>query len=502
MFYLPVRRLIVLVACVLLVSLSLPLILFPKTAFAKSYSPHSTPIPLSEVVQGTFYSNPNNSGSVDFTAATAGIFSQNFPPAIAFNPSPDQQNCTSSTGIDVNTRPFTDVSPNADGSCTTTIAQGAGQQAGVGNLSSFEAKLVAIINLPSPGQLTTNITADDGWIFCMVNNNFHGPQPTPASGNIMTNPIDSHHCPGLGLPEMADNNSAVFGPTPSTIAINIPSAGSYGIEIDYTECCQGQLTLVVSNNFTPNPITENTSGNWGGYHISIPSSQPSDVVAARGNWSIPQITSCAIPVPGGAQPFTGTMGTWVGLGGVTSGLEQIGTVDDCINGTPKYWAFFEFPPDAPVDINNDPHHPEWQGKYPVFQGDSMHADVTHQGYGQYVVRLFDLTQNWNFTYIKIVSFKDHTPNSAEWIVESTRLHPEDKNGYFPQFYQVNLTACDFSINGGFQPFVNGSNVTRDTLETYDPSTGGIGLPIKATATDPNASTGEDFTVSWQNYGAP
>src|SRR5207245_141335 len=131
------------------------------------------------------YKNPNESGSIDFTAATQAVFVQSFPPAINFNPT-DSPACAPD-GVD--SRPFRDVSLNPDGSCKATIAQNSDktEQAGVGDLSSFQAAFVTTITLPSAGKLTTSITADDGWVFCMGPNG-HGDHPTPDPGNIMTNP--------------------------------------------------------------------------------------------------------------------------------------------------------------------------------------------------------------------------------------------------------------------------------------------------------------------------
>jgi len=42
---------------------------------------------------------------------------------------------------------------------------------------------------------------------------------------------------------MGDNN-VQSSPTQFTIKVNFPVAGTYPVELDYTECCQGTLTLV------------------------------------------------------------------------------------------------------------------------------------------------------------------------------------------------------------------------------------------------------------------
>jgi hypothetical protein len=99
--------------------------------------------------------------------------------------------------------------------------------------------------------MTTNVFADDGWILS-IGSDSNGDQPTPAPGNIMTNPPSGNKGPLTGYPEMGDNN-VPSSPTQLTIAETFPAAGTYPIELDYTECCGGSLTLVVSNSFTPTP---------------------------------------------------------------------------------------------------------------------------------------------------------------------------------------------------------------------------------------------------------
>src|SRR5437868_13181500 len=97
-------------------------------------------IPVSiTTAHGVFYSNPNNSGQLDLSNLVTPVFAQDFP-VVDFNPPASAQvSCSNSTGINENSRPFTDVVPNADGTCSTIVGQGGGQQAGVGNLFSFQA---------------------------------------------------------------------------------------------------------------------------------------------------------------------------------------------------------------------------------------------------------------------------------------------------------------------------------------------------------------------------
>lgn len=199
---------------------------------------------------GKFFYNQNNSGTFDIAPSTQPVFTQKFG-AFLFNPPSSstsdnsllvfKQTCIKSTGVDEYTRPFTDVTPNTDGSCGMAIAQGNGLQAGSNTLQSFEAVFTANLTVPYAGKVVFHVYADDGWILSIGPSN--GNQPTPDPGNIMTNPPSGNKGPFTGYPEMGDNNIQST-PTSFTIAATFPAAGSYPIELDYTECCQGQLTLV------------------------------------------------------------------------------------------------------------------------------------------------------------------------------------------------------------------------------------------------------------------
>src|SRR5205814_2036742 len=115
---------------------------------------------------GKFFHNPNNSGSFDIAPSTPSVFTMGSLPAFFFNPPPSSNNnnpsdplrvsrqtCIQSTGVYENTRPYTDVNPNTDGSCTLTIAQGNGQQAGLGHLYHFEAVFTASMIVPHAGNV-------------------------------------------------------------------------------------------------------------------------------------------------------------------------------------------------------------------------------------------------------------------------------------------------------------------------------------------------------------
>lgn len=199
---------------------------------------------------GKFFYNNNNSGVFDITPSTTPVFTQSFG-ALFFNPPASstsndatdslrvyRQTCIQSSGVDENSRPFRAVTPNADGSCTVTIVHGNGQKAGVRNMSSFEAVFTTQLIVPYAGVVTFHIYSDDGWILAIGPSN--GNQPTYVSGPMNNAPATG---PFTGYPVVGANNT-MSSPTSFTLTVNVPAAGTYPVELDYTECCQGTLTLV------------------------------------------------------------------------------------------------------------------------------------------------------------------------------------------------------------------------------------------------------------------
>jgi len=200
-------------------------------------------------VNGAFYANPNNSGSLDLSNLVTPVFSQSFP-VIDFDPPASAQvTCSNSTGIDENYRPFTDVIPNSDGTCSTSTVQGNGQQAGVGNLFTFQAILTANLAVAAPGQVTFNLFSDDGWMLGVGPRQGGTEQPSYVSGSF-ANPLPT--TPGQSLPVVGSYN-VPSAPAQNQVTVAFPAAGTYPLELDYTECCGGQLSLVLGTTFG-NPI--------------------------------------------------------------------------------------------------------------------------------------------------------------------------------------------------------------------------------------------------------
>lgn len=218
----------------------------------------SDPVQSGEVivtsVNGEFYGNPTNSGSFTTQPGDPIEFTQSFP-VINFNPPAGTIPCTNSTGVGVSTRPFTDVELQLDSSCITIPAEGNGKQAGVGTLSNFQAVFRGEFKLSGPAQVSFNFYSDDGWILSAGKNSL-GAQPSYVSGPLVNPPATG---PFSGFSVVGSYNKG-SRPTRNDLVVNFPAAGTYPFELDYTECCGGELVLTLTANSAPIPQGASISG--------------------------------------------------------------------------------------------------------------------------------------------------------------------------------------------------------------------------------------------------
>ena len=127
------------------------------------------------------------------------------------------------------------------------VAQGNSLAAGVGALNAFQLVLLADLQLAEAGDVTFNLFSDDGWI--LSSGPGLGGQPTYVSGAFLNAPPRGYL---RGDPVVGSFN-VPSSPAQNTVSVHFPGAGSYPIELDYTECCGGQLSLVLGTSFG-NPI--------------------------------------------------------------------------------------------------------------------------------------------------------------------------------------------------------------------------------------------------------
>jgi len=184
-------------------------------------------------VTGQFY----NGGCGAFCGNVADpLWTQSFP-TIDFNP-PGGSIPGNISGVNVDTRPFTDVTTNAVGDFTGNIvAQGGnGLQAGVGGLNGFDATFTATMVVAQAGDQTFNFYDDDGFIVGIAGG------ATRVSGTLVNPPAATELD---GYPVMGAYNDPT-SPAGHQVTVDFPSAGVYPYEVDYSECCGGQLALTMA----------------------------------------------------------------------------------------------------------------------------------------------------------------------------------------------------------------------------------------------------------------
>jgi RHS repeat-associated protein len=187
-------------------------------------------------VVGRFFPG-DNSCFFDVSRTTPPAFSQEFP-TINFNP-PATLTPGNTSNVTSLTRPFTDITTDVNGNFTGTIqAQGNGLQAGLGTMESFNAVFTGSFVVSKSGNVTFNFLAQDGYVFGVSGG------ATRVSGPLVNSPAS-----GLTPFESFSVLSAFDGPavqTDKTTVINFPAPGTYPFELDYSECQDAGLQLVMT----------------------------------------------------------------------------------------------------------------------------------------------------------------------------------------------------------------------------------------------------------------
>jgi RHS repeat-associated protein len=179
----------------------------------------------------------NDSGSFSTLKTATPVFMQAIP-TINFNP-PNGTVPGNTSGVGVSTRPFTNVTTDPSGTFSGTIvAEGNGFRAGVGALNSFQAVFTGSFTVASEGNVAISFYSDDGFILGV------GGGAKRVSG-VLFNPPPSGVTEFEGLPVMGCYNSGT-SPVAHTIVVYFPAAGTYPYEVDYSECCAGQLALTMA----------------------------------------------------------------------------------------------------------------------------------------------------------------------------------------------------------------------------------------------------------------
>src|SRR5438132_7524011 len=146
-----------------------------------------------------------------------------------------------------------------------------------------------------------------------------------------------------------------------------------------------------------------TSTNWSGYAVTGPAGSVTD---AKGSWTVPSVICSS------AASYSSF---WVGIDGFgSSTVEQIGTDSDCQNGSPSYYAWYEFYPGPAFLI----------GGIRVTAGDRISAEAIFSTAGLVTVTITDTTTAKSFT---TSGGCGALITSAEWIGEA----PSSAGGVLP-----------------------------------------------------------------------
>ena len=204
------------------------------------------------------------------------------------------------------------------------------------------------------------------------------------------------------------------------------------------------------------PFQHSASLNWSGYVAS-----GTTFSSVSGSWVQP-VAQCSK-----GQQYAAF---WVGLDGNTSNtVEQLGTDADCLNGQPRYYAWYEMYPAGSVTIPN----------FTVTPNETYTASVSYDS----ATNAFTLTISGgkNAPFSITVPGTGQARSSAEWIAEA------------PSIGNHILSLTNF----GTMNFI-GANVSTPSAATpWD----------KVTMTDnrgkpkavPSAlGSGNSFTVTWQH----
>lgn len=160
------------------------------------------------------------------------------------------------------------------------------------------------------------------------------------------------------------------------------------------------------------------------------------------SWAVPNVS-------GNGRTLTAD-GTWIGIGGVTTGdLIQTGTQDVVdANGMVSMAAFYEMLPSASMTITD----------MAISPGDSMTASIREISLETWTISITDNTDNNSFS--TMVGYNSAN-SSAEWIEED----PSYANGTqvdFDTFGSVTFTGAKATVDDTVNP-ISTLNVASITL---------------------------------------
>jgi Peptidase A4 family len=219
-------------------------------------------------------------------------------------------------------------------------------------------------------------------------------------------------------------------------------------------------------------VSLTSSTNWSGYAVTAANGS---VTFVSGSWTVPTVSGTGKGITYSSN--------WVGIDGFGSNsVEQLGTEQDVVNGTPEYSAWYEMYPAYPVTISGT-----------VKPGDTITATVTANSSTSFTLTLSD--SSWTTTFSKTLTMPHGYKgalSSAEWIEEA----PSSNTGVLPlaDFGTAsfsNSKATISSTSGNIGSFASVYEINMVT------SSG----TAKATTSSLDSSSGSSFTVTWKSSGA-
>jgi len=215
------------------------------------------------------------------------------------------------------------------------------------------------------------------------------------------------------------------------------------------------------------------------------------VTEVSGSWTVPTVTG----------PSTGKTysAVWVGIDGADDHtVEQDGTSENVINGTPHYYAWWEM-------YSSGKQQPSQQiSSMTVDPGDSITASVqyiTSGAYaGQFHLSIVDNSHPNDSFSIYASSSQYQRPlaqrSSAEWIVEAPSV--SGSIAQLADFGSVAFTNASAVINGVTGP-INDSNWQSEPMNIGYTTPGGSN--VYQDTTSPLVDSGTSFVVTYNSSTA-
>jgi hypothetical protein len=221
------------------------------------------------------------------------------------------------------------------------------------------------------------------------------------------------------------------------------------------------------------------STNWSGYAIT----GGKTLTKVEGAWIVPSVNN-QFGISG-----NGYMSEWVGIDGDCScdDLIQDGTEQEWVGGTPGYYAWIEFIPEAELEVSS----------FPVSPGDvmEMYAWETKVGSvvkGNYYLANFN-TKKAVSTTLTIPAGTKFSGKSAELIVEKTQVNGSTNNPL--PFYAYTWMGFAYAFRGSTTAIPLASNATQNIVMC--PETGACTSSTELSTAGSLSSDSLWFT--WHHY---